>query len=63
MVAVMTPQAAEAVARKCFAALVVAHSELRHPAIQTALAQVIRECTKAGYLPRPGEPVEFREDL
>jgi hypothetical protein len=59
----MTASQAEAVARKCFAALVVAQSTTNNPHVAVQLATVIRECTKAGYLPKPGEAVEFREDL
>lgn len=53
----------ETIARRCFAALVVAHSAVSNSVVKAQLEKVIRECTRAGYLPRPGEKVEFREDL
>lgn len=59
----MTQTTAEGIARKCFAALQVAHSMSNDPSVRKALETVIRECVKGNYIPRPGTPVVFREDL
>lgn len=59
----MTPAQSESIARRCFAALQVAHSMTSDPSVKKALETVIRECVKGNYIPRPGTPVVFREDL